>query len=106
MLLADKLSQIKLLDNVDVMEGKCSYRRGQVTKVKSKIEEVEARSLRDIRLKELQRQHQDLLQNLAIHDALQADVRSYSPGILLSQRPSSMRRETEAKKSEPHFRLA
>ena len=72
MSLADELLQIKLLDNIDVIDGKRSYRHGQVAKVKSKIKEVEARSLRDVRLKELQRQHQDLLRNLAIHDALQS----------------------------------
>ena len=83
MSLADELSQIKLLDNIDVIDGKRSYRRGQVTKVKSKIKEVEARSLRDVRLKELQRQHQDLLRNLAIHDALQSRYEE-----LLTEKPS------------------
>ena len=83
MSLADELSQIKLLDNIDVIDGKRSYRRGQVAKVKSKIKEVEARSLRDIRLKELQRQHQDLLRNLAIHDALQSRYEE-----LLTKKPS------------------
>ena len=52
-------------------------------KVKSKIKEVEARSLRDVRLKELQRQHQDLLRNLAIHDALQSQYEE-----LLTEKPS------------------
>ena len=83
MSLADELSQIKLLDNIDVIDGKCSYRRGQVTKVKSKIKKVEACSLRDVQLKQLQHQHQDLLRNLAIQEALQSRYEE-----VLTEKPS------------------
>ncbi len=63
---------IQAITSVDSCKVKRSYRRGQVTKLKAKIEEIHGRALRDLRITELQVLKQDHTRETDLHSALQS----------------------------------
>ncbi len=68
----NEIQAIQAITSVDSCKVKHSYRRGQVTKLKAKIEEIHGRALRDIRITELQVLKQDLTRETDLHGALQS----------------------------------
>ena len=68
----DETTTIRNITILETAKNKRSYRRGQITKLKTRLEELKTYSLRDTKLKELHLVKQELQRETELHCALQS----------------------------------
>ncbi len=67
----DDLQLVKEINSLDSAKGKRSFRRGRITKIKTRLEVIQTYPLRDVKQKELYNLKQDLQRECDLHIALQ-----------------------------------
>jgi len=68
----DETTTIRNITVLETAKNKRSYRRGQITKLKTRLEELKTYSLHDTKLKELHLVKQELQRETELHCALQS----------------------------------